>query len=114
MKIVFKIFISIIEICFITLYLINPGIVLPNSPKLNENDTHCDICNSYMNAKLQCIHCEYCGICVMNLDHHCIWLGKCIGKYTKVLFYITLMLICCAYFILFVCIVNYIIAYFRK
>ena len=114
MKLMFKILISIITFSFTTLYLINPGIILPNSPKLNENDIHCNICNSYMSAKLHCIHCEYCGICVMNLDHHCMWLGKCVGRYTKVLFYIMLTLICCAYFILFVSVMNYIIAYFRK
>ena len=26
------------------------------------------------------VHCYYCGICIENYDHHCIWLSNCIGK----------------------------------
>lgn len=25
-------------------------------------------------------HCYYCGICIENYDHHCIWLSNCVGK----------------------------------
>ena len=25
-------------------------------------------------------HCEFCDVCVVELDHHCPWSSKCIGK----------------------------------
>ncbi|TMW61884.1 hypothetical protein Poli38472_010947 [Pythium oligandrum] len=32
-------------------------------------------------------HCSDCRVCVCELDHHCPWTGKCIGKRTLQLFY---------------------------
>ena len=32
-------------------------------------------------------HCGDCGVCVKNLDHHCIVMGNCIGKYNLCAFY---------------------------
>lgn len=26
------------------------------------------------------VHCEFCHVCVEEWDHHCPWMGKCIGK----------------------------------
>lgn len=26
------------------------------------------------------MHCHTCGVCVRGFDHHCIWLGTCIGE----------------------------------
>ena len=36
-------------------------------------------------------HCSDCGICVMGLDHHCVVMGNCIGKYNIVPFYLMLV-----------------------
>ena len=32
-------------------------------------------------------HCSLCDICIQGYDHHCIFLGKCIGKKNLILFY---------------------------
>jgi hypothetical protein len=31
-------------------------------------------------------HCTACGTCVELLDHHCMWVGKCVGKKNYVAF----------------------------
>ena len=82
------------------IFLINPGIPGRNhfqneyfekyegNPKLL---TRCDICNILILRKYKCGHCAFCNICVMKQDHHCPWIGKCIGKYTKIPFYLFLI-----------------------
>lgn len=32
-------------------------------------------------------HCDDCGLCIEELDHHCVWVGKCVGRYNLKLFY---------------------------
>lgn len=31
-------------------------------------------------------HCELCELCIDEYDHHCPWIGKCIGKGNKFFF----------------------------
>ena len=54
------------------------------------------------------VHCYYCGICIENYDHHCIWLSNCIGKNN--IFTFRVFLLC----ILFKIIVNEIISFKSK
>ena len=28
---------------------------------------------------MQARHCQHCGACILNIDHHCPWSGKCIA-----------------------------------
>ena len=39
------------------------------------------------------VHCNTCDCCIRNFDHHCLWLGTCIGarNYLAFLCYITLL-----------------------
>lgn len=54
------------------------------------------------------VHCYYCGICVEEYDHHCIWLSNCIGKNN--LFTFRVFLIC----ILFKILLNVFISFKSK
>ena len=44
----------------------------------------CSKCD--MLRPLDASHCYECGICIHDLDHHCPWTGKCIGKRTMPFF----------------------------
>ena len=38
----------------------------------------CDYCGIYQEPGTG--HCDDCMVCVEELDHHCPWMGKCVGK----------------------------------
>ena len=40
----------------------------------------CRKCNFLIDKSLKIIHCDICNVCCENYDHHCQWIGKCIGK----------------------------------
>eukprot|EP01041_Mallomonas_annulata_P010461 gene10461-21825_t len=54
-------------------------------------EIECSLC--HMNRPRSAHHCYDCGVCVDELDHHCPWTGKCIGRKTLQSFYIFLWLL---------------------
>ena len=52
----------------------------------------CKICNLLIFKNQNAFHCEFCNICCEEFDHHCKWIGKCIGKNNKFFFKIFLYL----------------------
>lgn len=57
--------------------------------------THQKYCiECYIYRPLRAIHCQICNHCVEKYDHHCPWLGVCIGKYNYryVILYIAISL----------------------
>ena len=90
--------------------LINPGIVL-NKVKGKNDYGFCNICQVYYNPYDQVEHCESCGVCIDKMDHHCIWVGKCVGRKNILSFY--MMLICVAIFYLYIIVCCFLL-YFEK
>ena len=87
-------------ISFLISFLFNPGI--PKREYFSKkfvkeykgnfkNLINCDKCNITIPSSLKVGHCIYCKICIKGYDHHCPWIGKCIGKYTKIPFYLFLI-----------------------
>ncbi|CAD8139064.1 unnamed protein product [Paramecium pentaurelia] len=73
--------------------LINPGVInydknnsMDNRPRCSqqlniENDSktwYCSVCKLLQLHGT--VHCRDCDLCIQEMDHHCPWTGKCIGK----------------------------------
>lgn len=82
-------FVSTISFLFLTAFS-DPGIIFPSTAEqsnleeesaFNLDDIpYCDICSVYQFQHKKIHHCEDCGYCIEGLDHHCPWMGQCIGK----------------------------------
>ncbi len=52
----------------------------------------CRTCKLLIEKKRNVIHCCFCETCCEGYDHHCSWLGKCIGKNNYISFKIMVYL----------------------
>ena len=66
-------------------YILNPGTVYTRKP--NENIKYCKSCKYSYPYNQKLVHCNLCGICLVNVDHHCDVFGKCIAKNNIICFY---------------------------
>jgi hypothetical protein len=41
---------------------------------------YCEQCHLYNYIYNSINHCNKCGICIEGQEHHCVWIGKCVGK----------------------------------
>ncbi|KAM0679689.1 hypothetical protein GINT2_002097 [Glugoides intestinalis] len=55
-------------------------IVIPSEKSLKTTyvQKYCMCCNSF--RPIRTSHCSDCGRCIIDKDHHCIWLNTCIGR----------------------------------
>lgn len=53
------------------------GSVVSSKPFPSPDPTYCDRCRIVRPAR--CHHCSTCNRCVLQYDHHCLWLNNCIG-----------------------------------
>ena len=51
------------------------------------NQNYCSNCRIYYNSNSKVSHCRFCNVCIEGFDHHCVWVGKCIGKNNLKTFY---------------------------
>ena len=91
-------FISFISFFFV--YLANPGIINVieySEMKIKEKYKNlnrfrfCKKCNIYVPQHIKYEHCEYCKKCIIAHHHHSTIFGKCIGKYTFLMYMIFLV-----------------------
>ncbi|XP_061614768.1 palmitoyltransferase ZDHHC23-B isoform X2 [Phyllopteryx taeniolatus] len=81
-----------------------PGVVKPNQeidPVLQEQvewaqeaelnrKNWCSVCQVVRPPRAG--HCRICGVCVLRLDHHCVWIDSCVGRANHRSFLLTLVL----------------------
>ncbi|CAE7169173.1 PAT08 [Symbiodinium pilosum] len=75
---------------FLRCALANPGVLQKNqaqslSDSLATRVRRCEICQIFQPRG--CQHCYFCQVCVQGHDHHCPWMGKCIGSNNLCSFY---------------------------
>ena len=46
----------------------------------SSSDDYCEICDLHIDSKFNSRHCYDCNVCIRNHDHHCPWMGQCIGE----------------------------------
>ena len=101
--------IKIVEtICFIIhsvshliTIIINPGIpsrkfyskLRKDYDSRDYNLFECKRCNIIVPKELNISHCYHCDVCVLDYDHHSLWMGKCIGKYNWIIFNVSLFFV---------------------
>ena len=90
---------GLVFILYITLSFSNPGRIvnyqykdlLDIVEKGEEIDEFCPYC--LVKKAYRSMHCLVCQKCVYDFDHHCFWVGNCIGKNNYTLFFIFLIYI---------------------
>ena len=93
-------YLSLSGIVFILYFLLsfsNPGKMINTTYKdlldIVENgedlDNYCSYC--LVRKKYRSLHCLICQKCIDEFDHHCFWVGNCIGKNNYTLFFIFLV-----------------------
>ena len=73
--------------------LSNPGFAkpLPNATYAEtKSSRYCKKCETMKGRDVY--HCEDCDVCIDGYDHHCPWIGKCVGSNNLTLFYFFLFM----------------------
>ena len=74
--------------------------------------TYCYSCSLFRPPRTS--HCSVCDNCVERFDHHCLWLGTCIGKRNYRYFYILIMSLTFSGIFQIICAINYVTIWSKK
>ncbi|KAJ0022919.1 hypothetical protein NQD34_015053 [Periophthalmus magnuspinnatus] len=68
------------------------GVSEPTDRELKESHRKnwCPVCKVVRPSRAG--HCRICGVCVLRLDHHCVWINSCVGQANHLSFLLTLIL----------------------
>ena len=74
---------ALVAVCALTLTgCRDPGMVSADDAPATDCEEQpgrwCDRCELFRPDGA--MHCEACGVCVKQLDHHCPWMGRCVGR----------------------------------
>ena len=97
--IIYLVISGLVFVLYSSLSLSNPGKlvnreyldILDVVEKGQEVEEFCPIC--LVKTKFRSKHCLICQMCVEDFDHHCFWVGNCIGKKNYCLFFVFLIYI---------------------
>ena len=89
-RLIFFLFIISVYLLVLFTSLIHPKIIM-NKKKNTQEYGFCNKCKVYYNPYDKIEHCDMCGVCLPKMDHHCVWMGKCIANKNVPFFYATLV-----------------------
>ena len=58
-----------------------PGVVVVESSSSNQQSSYCHECQRVKPPSYH--HCKVCNTCIRNMDHHCPWVGNCVGEHNR-------------------------------
>jgi len=95
-KIIYFLFAIIVYYFVFCAVLIHPKVVMNKNKSFNEYE-YCYSCKVFFNPSKTVKHCNSCGVCFESMDHHCLWVGKCVAKNNTFYFYAMIVSICIFY-----------------
>ena len=83
--------------------LTHAKVVMNNKKQSIEDSAFCNKCKVFYNPNKKIEHCNFCKVCVEKMDHHCVWVGKCVAKNNAFYFYAMIVNICILYIYIIIC-----------
>ena len=81
-------FIILQSFFYLMAFLVDPGVQFKIPIDINNISLNlCHFCKSVISRHIHQRHCQDCKCCILGLDHHCKWIGKCVGYKNKFWFY---------------------------